>query len=440
MGQNSSFQFQNQELFNMRINLIVPPNPYLGDDMRNPPLGLLYMAAVAEKNEIDVKITDLRGKQIDTFKKELSNSDIYGITAATPDYHLALQIAKFTKSLNPESWVVLGGTHATAVPQSIDSVFDKVVIGEGEHIMLDIVRDFEAKKDNKRLYHAEQITDLDALPFPAYHLMPFDSAFSKSAFSVKGAPAAAIMTSRGCPYACSFCASSSMWHRKVRFRSPDNVINEIKKVMQTYGINYFRFHDDTMTLRSNRLEELCTKIGRLGIKWRAATRIDSSSRESFIMMKNAGCEEIALGIESLCQEALDKSDKKIKVEDSKRIVHLAKEIGLDTRLYFIIGLPGEKPGFTDRLIQFVNETKPDGIDVSTLVPYPGSDIYANPEKYGIKLKEQDFSKYHMTLGLKNGEIDREFAFVHDVMAEEELKKERESAIKFIKSHNLVKNF
>jgi len=102
-------------------------------------------------------------------------------------------------------------------------------------------------------------------------------------------------------------------------------------------------------------------------------------------------------------------------------------------------LPGEKPGFADRLIQFINETNPEGVDLSTFVPYPGCEIFDNPEKHHIRIKTQDFSVYNMTLGLRDGEIDREFTFQHDIMTNEQLVAERKKALEFIKSRKMVKN-
>jgi len=111
------------------IELIIPPNPYLDDETRNPPLGLLYIAAFMEKLGYPVHVTDLRGKQVTDL--QLEDADIYGVTAASPDYPLSLEIARIIKAKNPQSWVVLGGIHASSVPQQIGPEFDKVVVGEG---------------------------------------------------------------------------------------------------------------------------------------------------------------------------------------------------------------------------------------------------------------------------------------------------------------------
>jgi len=425
---------------NIRLELIILPNPYLGDDMRNLPLGLLYLAAVTEKEGYSVKITDLRSHSPEKFNEFIGNAEIYGITAATPDYPLAKKIAEIINTRNPKSWIILGGVHATAVPEKIDTVFNKIVIGEGEIALIKILKDYEQGNNNQRIYVGESVKNLDDIPFPARHLLSFKSVFNENALFKGAGPTAAIITSRGCPNNCSFCASNIMWHRQVRFRSPDNVIAEMKDVIKKYGVKNFRIMDDTFTLNKPRLKEMCEKIKHLDIRWRIETRVDYVDQEILRWLKEAGCEELAFGIESPNQEVLDRAIKGINLEQAKKMIRISHESGLATRLFFIIGLPGEKPDFADRFIKFIEETNPDAVDLSTFVPYPGSDIYCNPKKYGIKIKDQDFSIYNISLGLRPGEIEREFTFEHDVMTNEQLITERKKALEFIKSRKMVKNF
>jgi len=425
----------------MKLELLIPPNPYLGDDKRNPPLGMLYLAAIAEKQGYEIRVTDLRGISLDCFDELIPrNSQAYGITASTPDYPLAKKIAEIVKLKNPSAWTILGGSHATTSLEEIDPIFDKIVVGEGEQSLLRILKDFEKGNSDQRIYKSKLITNLDSIPFPAFHLVPFDSAFSVNALYVGAGPTGTIMTSRGCPFSCSFCANTAVWNKHVRFRSPENVVEEIKSTMEKYGIKNFRFHDDTMMLRKKRLEELCRRIKPLGIKWRAATRVDTASESSLKQIKDAGCEEIAYGFESFSQEVLDKVNKGIQVKDFYTVLAATKKVGLKSRLYLIIGLPGEQPGFADRLINFSEQTKPDAIDLSTFVPFPGSDIQRNPKKYGFGLKnEEDFSHYVFTRGLKNGEDDQDFTFEHDVMTNNQLKNERRRSLEYIMKKKMVKN-
>lgn len=422
------------------VEFLVPPDPFLDDDKRNPPLGVLYLAAVVRQEGYPVRVTDLRSRKAEDFPGLIGESDVYGVTATTPEYAMALAIARIAKSKNPTGCVVLGGFHATSVPDSIDPTFDRVVIGEGEDSFLRLLSDKESGCDGSRFYRSPAIRDLDALPYPARDLLPLDSVFSRNAFSVGGDYAGTLITSRGCPCHCSFCASDTMWGTRVRFRSPDSVIGELSQIIRQYGVRCFRFQDDTMTLRKGRFQELCRKMAPLGIRWRATTRVDQADIERLQMMKDAGCEEIGYGIESLSQDVLDRNAKKIRVEQAREALNNTAKVGLKARLFFIIGLPGEPPGFTERLRVFLDQVQADGIDISTLVPYPGSDIYHNPKKYGITMKHNDFNSYHMTLGLRANEFEQPLTFVHDILSEEEILRERRCSLELVKRYKMVKNF
>lgn len=420
------------------IELIIPPNPYLDDEMRNPPLGLLYIAAVMEK--YDVHIVDLRGRPVEDFHELISDADIYGITATTPDYLLSLEIARIIKAKNPRCWTVLGGAHATAVPQQIDPEFDKVVVGEGELAFQQIVQDFYTGMHERRFYKYPYIENLDSIPFPARHLLPMEASFSGNTISVGGELAGGIIASRGCPFNCAFCASKVMWQRKVRFRSPQNTVDEIAHIIRDYGVEAFRFHDDTMTLDQQRLKRLCELLIPLGVRWRANARVDISSLETLRMMRQAGCEELGYGIESLSQMVLDRCNKGTSLQDIHLALRNAKLAGIKCRLFFIIGLPGEPPGFADRLEELINTYDPNGVNVSTFVPYPGSAIFSHPERYGIVLKDVPSNQFHTTLGFRDGEIDRPLTFVHDVMSEEQIIEERRRSLELVKQAGKVKNF
>jgi len=423
----------------MKINLIIPPDPFLGDDKRNPPLGLLYLAAVARAAKHNIEITDLRGRR-DPTENLINTSEVYGFTSSTPSYYNVLNLARILKARDKSSTLILGGIHATSLPQKIGLEFDKVVLGEGEQSFLQILEDIKnGTNREKRFYSSSPIEDLDSIPFPARDLVPFDSAFSQNAFSVGGEYAGTIITTRGCPSQCSFCGSQTMWGRKVRFRSPDNVIAELKEVINTYKVKYFRFQDDTMVLRKRRLEELCKKIEPLGIHWRATTRVDCADSESLKLMRLAGCDEVGYGIESLDQGVLNINRKGTTLSQIYKAMDSTHNAGLKLRLFFIIGLPGEKPGFSKRLEEFLDRVNPEGVDVSTMVPYPGSPIYHNPSNWGIELKPFEFEKYHMTLGLREGEINRPLTFKHNVMSEGEIQREREESLKIILARRQVKN-
>jgi len=422
----------------MIIELIIPPNPYLNDETRNPPLGLLYIASTVEQMGHKVHVIDLRGKRVEEFQDLLGYAEIYGITAPSPDYPICVEIARIIKAKNPESWIVLGGVHASAVPGQIGYEFDKVVVGEGERAFLQVISDFLSGFHGTRFYQSPHLKSLDCIPFPARHLLPFETAFSKNALFGGAGYAGTLITSRGCAFNCAFCASDAIWGSHVRFRSPQNVVAEIEHIIRTYGVKAFRFQDDTMTLNQKRLEQLCQLLAPLGIRWRANARVDCSSLEVLRMMRRAGCEELAYGIESLSQIVLDKCNKKITIKDIHLALSNAKLAGMRCRLFFIVGLPGEPPGFTDRLEEFVDKFNPEMVIVSTFVPYPGSDIACHPERFGITIKNTPLDQFHMSIGLRGDEATRPLTFVHDVLSEEQIIKERNQAIVMLQNRKVIR--
>lgn len=420
----------------MKVVLINPPRPYLGDQKRNQSLGIMYLAAVLEQEKYEVALVDLSYIKEEDWIKKIPEAEVYGISAATPDYPLAVKIAqKIKEKFN--SITVLGGVHATAQPDKIDAIFNKVVIGEGEWAILELLKDIK-KSTKKRFYQKDPIEDLDRIPFPARHLLPYDSIVSYS-LAEKGKPATAIIISRGCPYNCSFCASKVMWGQRVRFRSPGNVIKEIRQVIKDYGVYHFRFQDDTLTQNRARFLELCKKMEPLGIQWRCNTRVNYAEKEMLNAMKKAGCQEVGYGIESASQEVLDINNKKIKVEQAIQAVRNTKTAGLKVRLFFMIGLPGESSDISKINIDFIRKTKPDGVDLSTFVPFPGCDIYKRPGDYGIKKFNSDYSQYVMTVGLYKNELEKDFVCGYSSLTNEELKRHRKIILEYIKENSLALN-
>ena len=419
----------------MSISLIIPPSPFLGDQKRNPPLGIMYIASFLEQNNYSVKLTDLRGLTPDAWLQYIPKGDIYGITATTPEYPYAIEIARQVKEKG--TVIVLGGVHASADPKGIDEIFDKVVIGEGEYSILNVIDDIKAGID-KRYYTSPFVKDINTLPFPARHLLEYDS-FISSKLTVRDQPATAITGSRGCPYNCAFCVSKLMWNRRVRFRTPENIIEEIKIIIDKYGVRHFRFQDDTITASKKWLTSLCEKLKPLDVVWRAATRVDHAQRELLQMMKDAGCYEIDYGVETLSDNVLELSNKQITVEQIYQAVENAKFVGLETRLFFMIGLPSQDANIADDIINFIETAKPDAVDISTFIPFPGSDIYNNPEKYNIKILTKDFTKYVITQGLYGDEAERSFIFEHDILSDEQLRALRKKLLLYIKNYNLILN-
>ncbi len=422
----------------LKINFILAPLPFLGDPKRNAPLGAMYLAAVTEQAGYDTVITDLRDKNSDSCLSLIPEADVYAFSATTPEYHYCCKIARLLKERNRDALTVIGGVHPTVCPDDIDSCFDAVAIGEGERAIIDILNDFENGK-RLRFYRSRLTSDLSGLPYPARHLLPRESFVSYSLVE-KNKAATSVMVSRGCVFHCAFCASESMWHQKSRYRPVEDVIGEIKELKEKYGIEQLRFQDDSLAINKKWIFEFCKALKSLDLVWRANARIENSSEDVISAMKDAGCDELGYGIESLEQEVLDKCNKKMKVAEAVACLKNARKLKMKTRVFLIIGLPGQDQNVAKNMINFIKDIRPCGVDLSTFVPFPGSDIYKNPSKYGIRIKDNvDFDDFVMTRGLFGDEKNKDFVFVHDKLTSDELKALRDEILSFVKSYNLDLN-
>lgn len=263
----------------MKVTLVNPPqtaSKYKFMGVIAPPLGIGYIAAVLRDNGIDVNILDASAEDMDfkEFSEEIKNRspDIISISALTPTINKALETAKTAKEVLPNSIIVMGGYHPTFdFEETLKNDFVDIVIrGEGEYVLRDLVETIENNGDLREVRgivfkeddnivlnpNADLIYDLDALPFPAFDLMPMD----KYKLLDMDTHMATMITTRGCPMKCSFCSSAAMHGRKMRQRSVDNILAEIDFLREKYDINTIAFMDDTFTLKKSRLMEFCDKL------------------------------------------------------------------------------------------------------------------------------------------------------------------------------------
>jgi anaerobic magnesium-protoporphyrin IX monomethyl ester cyclase len=369
---------------NLNIELIHPPHPQSIEDRLDAPLGLLYIASNLEKEGYSVKVNDLSGIAEKDWK--IGKADIYGTTIYAPTVNLSEKIARICKETNPYSKIVAGGAHPTAVPTQMSNLFDIICIGEGEEAFIDIAKDYP---NNKRFYKKDLERNLDIYPHPAYHLIdPFSY---KRKF--EGEQAITILTSRGCPYRCAFCGLAEQ-HKTMKYRSPENVVEEIKFIQNRYNINKFNFQDDTFTVNKRRLHKMLDMFKPLKIGFRAHGRSGLDTPVDYQKLKEAGCNVVAWGIESGSQKILDLMNKDTTVKQNEEVIKWAKEAGLTTRAFFVIGFPGEDKYTLEETKEFIERSNPDQYFVSNFVPYPGTDVWNNPKKYGVTKIYTDFEKYY----------------------------------------------
>jgi len=334
-----------------KVLLINPPwFRLLGQLLDSCPIGLSYLAAMLEKQGFDVSIynadynyeklglifgslrnmtgayqeylrilQDLDNPLWQEVEKVISDKapSMVGISCVTGNYGSSINVAKLVKKIDPDIPVVMGGFHPTIVTEEVlgNKNIDVVVRGEGEHTLTHLATTIQSQgpldnipgisyKVNGKIVHnpdRPQIANLDDLPFPAKHLLLEKETYPSRAFG-------RLFTARGCPYHCIFCAAHALWTRKVRFRSPENVVQEIEQVKKIFGTRHFYFDDDTFTLNERRVMAICNLIIEkdLRISWGCETRAGQVSPDLARKMREAGCEYCNIGVESGDKEILKK--------------------------------------------------------------------------------------------------------------------------------------
>lgn len=374
------------------------------------PLGLAYIAAILKRNGYnDVQILDarplgLRLERIVSIIKKLQ-PQIIGITASTSQITLADKILYWVKKIKPTILCVIGGPHVSALPERTlkETNADVCVVGEGEYTFLDLVKTFEKRADFKEVrgiyYRAENgkifftgdrafICNLDGLPFPTWHLLPPLSSYSPSPPNLKSERklCASVITTRGCPFKCKFC-DKSVFGNTYRKRSAESIIDEIEELIKKYGVREIRFWDDLFTLDKDRVEKICFELMRreLKVSWSCDSRVDTITDKLLELMKKAGCWQISYGIESGSQKILDLLGKGIKLSEVRDTIEISKKVGLSTKGYFMLGLPGDTRETMKKTIEFSESLNLDYAIFSFYSPYPGTEMYASFMKYGTLL-------------------------------------------------------
>jgi anaerobic magnesium-protoporphyrin IX monomethyl ester cyclase len=373
----------------MKVALVSPPSEkgkYEHMKLSVPKMGVGYLAAMLEANDVECSIIDATFERLTlddvSLRLEEGKFDVVGISAMTSGIHSAGLVAREAKDKLPWCTTVIGGAHAIALPESTMTefeFFDVLVKGEGEHTLLDLVRaiDENTSMDNVKgivfrkngqlcsTPDREWINNLDELPFPAWHKYPR----RKTIYHV--------LASRGCPHKCSFC--QTILGRRVRRRSPGNVIDEIQWLSEEFGADYFEFLDETFTASRVRADQLLDMMIERGLNrkmnWHAQTRVDRVDKELFEKLKKAGCGQIEFGVESGNRKILDSIKKGITLEQVENAVLLARQAGLKVGCSFILGHPNETKETLQDTVDFAAKLNPDVISMGIMIPLPGTEVY-----------------------------------------------------------------
>ncbi len=418
------FAYNLQHSYYMNILLINPPwvigedkNLWKGVASCWPSLGLAYIAAVLERDGHRVRYLDCSAEHLTVgatraVLQSYQPPDFIGLHATTPLVNNALAIAAIAKEVFPGVKTVIGGVHASVLPDEVleQTAVDYVIIDEGEEAMRELVggRNPEEilslgyKKDGRIIKNPLRplIENLDSLPFPAYHLLPMDK-YYPAIGSYKRLPAMAILATRGCPGRCTFCYRT--FRGRVRVRSAANIVAEIKLLQKNYGIKEIAFYDDTFTLFKPVVKEFCDiiKKEKFNLSWSCFTRVDRIDEDLLKIMKAAGCHLILFGVESADEQILKNINKGISLDKVRAVVKLARKLGVETRASFMFGNQGETEETIKKTIAFALELDPDEVQFNITTPYPGTELFAWAKERGYikSFNWDDYSYSNVVLEL-----------------------------------------
>ena len=418
----------------MRV-LIINPRFQLPIDTRTTPhLGVAYLSAVSERAGYEVRVfdQDVEDVSLADFVREYQ-PDIVGITSNTPQVKQGWLAAREIKSVLPDTLIVQGGPHVSALPEEASArpEIDVVARGEGEETWLDLaamlgqvktgnpsfrVRDLHDPKNKildrvlgityqtteGRIRHTHErssVADLDSLPFPAYKYFKMErySSLQPAIDAIDKGKSFSMMTARGCPYRCTFCSQSVM-AEKWRARSPESVAAEFAHLIHDWGAQEIGILDDSANIDVKRLRE----ISRLLIKEKLNTvpwimingiRANLADVETLGLMKEAGCKRVAFGVETGDEDILDSIDKRVTHDQIREAFRNAKKVGLETVGFFIIGLPGDTEETMEKTIRFACDLDPLVANFSMMTPYPGTKVWEQVHRNGGRMLVKDWQDY-----------------------------------------------
>ena len=393
------------------ILLIYPAYTY---PRKSPPLGLAYLAAYVEQASFKPHIHDFNIDRINdgNFKELLLSRPwlVVGMSFMTNQFAEALRLSSFIKQILPDTPLVAGGPHPSSIPERTLQelpALDIIVKGEGEGTLkelAEVLRDGNNydqihglcfKKHGRIINNKkrELVVDIDELPFPAWKYLDVKK---YSVFNITGRDGAlvfALLSSRGCPNFCTFCDSHTIFGRKFRPRSAQNLFDEIIYLNKTYGMVEFDFVDDLFTVQKKRVLEFCELICNSGIpfKWMANARVNTVDREMLQAIKAAGCIRVDFGVETGDQYVRKLMRKNITDEQIRKAHQIAHDIGISTGSFTMVGNLGETKNSAKMTVELLKDIG-DDVMVSIACPFPGTELYSIAKEKGL-INTEDWTRY-----------------------------------------------
>ncbi len=362
----------------MKIALINPKSDFTGLASAGycPNLGLASIGTILKSEGHYVKIYDETIKPVNVDKID---ADIVGISIMTPTARRGYEISK---ALKERPKIFIGGPHASACPKEAKRHCDTVIVGEADEVISDVV----SNKLKGSIIKGEQVTSMDALPFPDFSLI---EGFKGDIYS--------ISTSRGCPFSCSFCSVSKVWGTKYRFRSPENVVKELE-LQKMERMKYLLIYDDNFAANKERSKKILEMMIERDIilPWVAQVRSDVYKDEELLkLMSESGCDFLDIGFESVSDRTLGFYNKRQTVEDIKNCIKKLHDYGIKIYGMFVLGADTDELSTVKSTLDFVNTNEIDTVQFSILTPLPGTDLFHKLNK-SKRIFNPDWKYYDTT--------------------------------------------
>jgi radical SAM superfamily enzyme YgiQ (UPF0313 family) len=364
---------------------------------RLPPIGLMYIAAALEKAGYGVQMLDnyLQNKPTSEIQQIVTkiNPQIIGITCGSATYHRCIETAKAIKESLPNCKIVVGGWHASYVPDSLlaNPEIDYVVMAEGERAMTQLtacilsgnetaaatIPGVACRTSAGNIKNPPKfIENMDEIPYPARHLLPIEQ-YDRTIEFLSAKPADVMSISRGCVYNCGFCETRKLWGNICRGFSPQRVIGEIENLQTRYGTKAIYFINDNFTLRKKETTEICKLMieKKMDLEWICDTRVDLVNQDLLATMSKAGCKAIWFGVESGSPEVLQRIGRNINLKQVEDALSLCHKNGIKVACSFMLGLPGETLRDMDESLRFAKKLAPDWCQFNVFIANPDSRLY-----------------------------------------------------------------
>ena len=362
------------------------------------PLWAEYLKAGLPGHDVRIFDMNVEGNLLGFLR--LFEPDAVGISVATPLLKESKEIIQSIREVYPSTKIIVGGPHISAlrdegVLRELDADFG--VAGEGEYLIKFVIHAVRTNGPILCSSDSDPSTskDLDGLPFPSR--LPRNGYHLNYDFGAEKQVLASVMTSRSCPYQCTFCASKCIFGNKIRMRSAENVVEELKELREEFGVNSILFVDDCFTLVPARVGEICKLMieEELDMSWWVDTRCDNVNEEMLELMKRAGLKFVVYGVESGSPKILGRIKKHISIEQIKKAFRITHKLGIETKANFILGHLGETKRDMMESVSLAKEIKATRTSFYKMIPLPGSLLYAKVlEKGLIKGKKfEDFAWY-----------------------------------------------